>query len=196
MTDNQYRDRRQCHPRRRRIVGPAMAVSLRILTWLLILVGLAPRLGGSAPAAAPRRSSVTGQRRDDWTSDQEERERGEGGVFPVLRASGQKSQQAAGHGRYRVSPSYRRLVADLCRPAASAEATDMLRRRMPPEALPWLDDILARQDWSALAWCVGPGRTEANSEMAMLRAAVDWTEARRPSAAPEQLESEAAPVQP
>lgn len=194
MTNKQNRHR--YHRSRHRITDPAMKVFLQILTWLLILIGLAPRSGGSAPAAAPRRSPLAVLRREDWSPEQEERERGEGGIFPVLRASGQKTRQAAGHGRYKLSPSYRRLVSNLRRPAARAEAAEALRRRIPAEALPWLDNVLNRQDMAALSWCVRPGTTDTEAETAMLRAAVEWTETRRPAAVPEQPDSEATPAQP
>lgn len=196
MGEKRDRNRRKDHPRRRRSADPAMRVFLQILTWLLILIGLAPRPGGAAPAAASRRAPLAIQRRDDWTADQEERERGEGGLFPVLRVSGLKTRQAAVAGRYRVSPSYRRLVSDLRRPAARAEAAEILRRRMPSEAHPWLDDILARQHMAALSWCARPGMTDTEAETAMLRAAVEWSEARRPPAVPEQPEAEATPAKP
>jgi hypothetical protein len=47
-----------------------------------------------------------------------------------------------------------------------------------------------------LSWCAKPGATDAAAETAMLRAAVQWTDARRPVAVPEQPETETAPAKP
>ncbi|NMG39757.1 hypothetical protein GRZ55_10935 [Chelativorans sp. ZYF759] len=85
------------------------------------------------------------------------------------------------HGRYRSAPSYRRLVADLRRPAARAEALDVLRRRLalPAAAHGWLDEISDNHDWAVLATCAPPGKIDADAEIALLRSALGWLEAQQ-----------------
>lgn len=84
-------------------------------------------------------------------------------------------------GRYRASPSYRRLLRDLRRPygRASAEALDVLRHRLdlPEPAQGWLDEQAENGDWSPLAACVAD-RTDTDAEIAVLHAAIACLEAR------------------
>jgi hypothetical protein len=182
------RDRRRYerYQRRRRGGNPAAALAAQFLALIALLAARMP-LPWPAPSPRPlgrrpqRRASRP--RRTDWSPEQEARERGEGGALPPL---SRQSSGSGGAGRYRSRPSYRRLAADLRRPAARAEAADVLRRRLPPEALPWLDDVLARDDWTALASCAQRGMLDGRAEEAMLRAALAWAEAKTPpEAAPE-----------
>lgn len=159
--------------RRRGWADPAMSVSMQLLTIVLLVIGRAPRLPawparGGEPEPRPAR-------REDWSREQQEREEGEGGQEIILPRPSHRA-----YGRYVLKPPFRRLVRDLRRPhlATSAEAADMLRRRVPPEALPWLDDVLETKDWPALAWCARPGMSEKETEEAMLRSALAWTEGR------------------
>jgi hypothetical protein len=76
--------------------------------------------------------------------------------------------------RYGRRPSYRRLISDLSRPAAEPEAVEVLRRRVPEEVLPWLDDVLRRHDLAALKTLVPPGTEDEKAELGMLRATLSW----------------------
>lgn len=162
--------------RRRRIrrIDPAASTALTLLLIILILVGRAPLI----PSWWPQRSAALDLPvRDDWSAEQEERERGEGGrsIMPP------RFRPPRLHGRYRASPSYRRLVADLRRPAARNEALEVLGRRLalPAAAQGWLDEISDNHDWPVLAACAPPGRVDADAEIALLRSALSWLKARQ-----------------
>lgn len=161
--------------RRKRRGDPASSVFLQLLALVLALFGRAPLV----PVIASRPAPLPLPARNDVSPEQQARERGEGGTGYLPPRPGTRPRL---HGRYRARPTYRKLVTDLRRPvpAAHAEAADILRKRLPPEAHAWLDNVLERRDWSALAWSARPGATDEEVETAMLRAALDWTEARRP----------------
>ncbi len=173
------RDRlRYQRQQRKRRGDPASSVFLRLLALVLALFGRAPFLAVPASRLAPTQGSPL-REREDVSPQQRQRERGEGGYGHLRPAPGSRPRR---HGRYRSKPSYRRLVADLRRPSPAArdEAAAVLRRRLPPEAHEWFDEVVKRRDWSALAWCARPDATDEQTETAMLRAALDWTEARKP----------------
>lgn len=77
-------------------------------------------------------------------------------------------------GRYESRPSYRRLFSDLGRPASAPEAAEVLRRRVPDDVLPWLDDVLRRQDLATLKSLAPPGKEDEKVELDMLTAAEAW----------------------
>lgn len=77
-------------------------------------------------------------------------------------------------GRYRLPPSYRRLILDLGRPAAAPEATEALRQKVPDKVRKWLDCLLSRGELSVLRAIARPGRSEADIEQDMLDAALAW----------------------
>lgn len=162
--------------RRRRIrrIDPAMSTALQLLLIILILIGRAPLVPDWWPRKAVAHPVPS---RDDWCAQQAERERGEGGSVILQPRRGAPRL----HGRYRSSPSYRRLVADLRRPAARAEALDVLRRRLalPAAAKGWLDDISDNQDWAVLAACAPRGKIDADAEIELLRAALSWLQAKQ-----------------
>lgn len=174
--------RRTCRDRlrfrrvqRKRRGDPATSVFLQLLSLVLTLFGRAPLV----PVVVSRPASPPRPTRDDTSPEQRERERGEGGKGFLPPRPEMRSRL---HGRYRTKPTYRKLVADFRRPvpAARDEAAGILRKRLPPEAHAWLDSVLERRDWSALAWSARPGATDEEVETAMLRAALEWTEARTP----------------
>lgn len=174
--------RRTCRDRvrfrrmqRKRQGDPATSIFLQLLALVLALFGRAPLV----PVIASSRVSFPRPTRDDTSPEQQERERGEGGRGFLPQRPGMRSRL---HGRYRTRPTYRKLIANLRRPDPTVrdEAADVLRKRLPPEAHPWLDSVLERRDWSALAWSARPGATDEEVETAMLRAALDWAEARTP----------------
>lgn len=160
--------------RRIRRIDPAASTALQLLLIILILVGRAPVV----PDWWPRKAAALPlPARDDWCEQQAEREWGEGGSGILQPRRGAPRL----HGRYRSSPSYRRLVADLRRPAARAEALDILRRRLalPDAAKGWLDDISDNQDWAVLAACTPPRKIDADAEIALLRSALSWLQAKQ-----------------
>lgn len=185
--DFEKRHRRTCwerwryqvqRKRRATKADPAMSVFLQLMALIILIVARAPPLlnWSAAPLGKPRAP----RQRDDWSPQQHEREMGMGGqVLPPLRRG--DSQR---YGRYRASPSYRRLVRDLRRPGVSVrcEALDVLRRRLnfPEGAGGWLEEIVREEDWAALAVCTPPGRPDAEAESALLGAALEWLRAKQP----------------
>ena len=95
-----------------------------------------------------------------------DRERGEGGVLPGLTMPNRS--------RYRSQPTYHRLVSDLRREASRAEAEDMLRRRVPPEALPWLNRVLADDDMITLSAVSRSGVDDDVVEKRILQETLSW----------------------
>ncbi len=165
------------HENRRR-GNPATSAALWLLALMLALFGRSPRI--PAPVLRPTPAQGAFPDRRDVSRQQREREHGEGGhgFLPPHR----RTRPRRHGGRYRTNPTYRRLIADLRRPTPSArdEAAEILRRRLPSETHEWLADVLERRDWSALAWCARPGATDDETETTILKAALEWTEARRP----------------
>jgi hypothetical protein len=157
--------------RGRRRGDPALSGWLQLLAIILFVIRRAPFL--SFAAVSGLRSQPP--RRDDWSREQQEREEGRGGQRAALLTSATGSSST----KYRVMPSYKRLIRDLRRPnaATSANAAGVLRRRVPTEALPWLENVLNRGDWAALAWCTRPGMSKEETENAMLQSALGWTAA-------------------
>jgi hypothetical protein len=171
------RKRYERHQHRRRGGNPAAAVAAQFLALVALLAARMP-LPWPAPVPRPpgRRSErrASRPRRTDWSPQQEAREHGEGGALPPL---SRNSSGSGGARRYRSRPSYRRLVADLRRPAGRAEAADVLRARLPAEVAPWLDDVMDRQDWPALASCAQRGMSDDEARRQMLESAIAWAEA-------------------
>lgn len=97
-----------------------------------------------------------------------DRERGEGGSLPFLRP------RSALRSRYRSRPAYRRLILDLRRSAAHDEAADILRKRVPAESLPWLNALLADEDYNALSNVARSGVPDEMVEMRMLQETLAW----------------------
>lgn len=151
----------QRHQRRRRkaTADPATSVFLQLLALVLWVF---------------RRPPVV-RRPDDRSPEAVERENGEGGHLMPPRRDSRR------YGRYKTTPSYRRLVRDVQRPAARTEALDVLRQRLhlPSEARGWLDELEREDDLAALLRYARPGMTDLDSEAALLLAAVEWLEARR-----------------
>lgn len=144
--------RRPLPPRpRRALADPGTSIFLQLLALLAMLVGKSPL---ATPPAFIRPANMY--------------EKGEGGTVPL-------PSRRPSRGRYRTRPTYRQLVADLHRPAARAEAEDILRRRVPPEALPWLDEALAREQWWMLATVARPGLPDDLIEERMLQETLAWT---------------------
>lgn len=180
---DRWKHQRHQHRRRRATADPATRVFLELLVLVLAILGRAPVNPLAGPAAAPAarpRPAV----RDDRSPDAIERERGEGGYLMPPR------RDARRYGRYKSTPTYRRLVRDLQRPAARKEALDVLKKRLdlPPEARGWLDGLEKEDELAALLPFVRPGLTDTDSEAELLLAAVQWLEARtdpeRPSPPP------------
>jgi hypothetical protein len=136
--------------RNRRRGDPATTVAGKLFALLLAL------FGSAATVTAPSRGPEI------------DRERGEGGSLPVLRPRSEVRS------RYRVTPSYRRLILDLRRPAACNEAANVLRRRAPAEALPWLNAVLADEDYNALAVVARAGVPDETVELRMLQETLAW----------------------
>ncbi|TGS40708.1 MULTISPECIES: hypothetical protein [unclassified Mesorhizobium] len=97
--------------------------------------------------------------------EQIEREHGEGGRIAM--------QPRVVHGRYRVLPSYSRILRDLSRPAVAArvDAAGALLARVPMEALEWTYAVLREEDWAALRTIVQPGMSDAEADAALVTAA-------------------------
>lgn len=163
----------QRHQRRRKATAdPATGVFLRLLALFLIIIDRAPVI----PAAVhTTRSRPTPRLRDDRSPEARERERGEGGHPMPPRRDRRR------YGRYKATPTYRRLVRDIQRPAARREALDVLKKRLdlPPEARGWLDKLESDGELAALLPFVRPGLTDADSEAELLLAAVEWLEGQR-----------------
>lgn len=143
---------------------------------IVALFDRSPRIPFHLPYSASSREGATVDW--VWSVQQRERERGEGGqglLLPRLRPRTSRS------GKYRINPTYRRLLLDLRRPAPAVrgEAAATLRRRLPPEAHKWLESVLKRNDLASLAWCIQPGAADWDVEAAMLKAALEWTEAQQ-----------------
>lgn len=172
----QRHQRHQHHQRRRKATAdPATSVFLQLFALILALFGRAPvvpSVPATVPAARPR---PTPRLRDDLSPEAIERERGEGGYPMLPRRDGRR------FGRYKSTPSYRRLVRDLQRPATHKEALDVLKKRLdlPPEAAGWLGRLESDGELAALLPFVRPGMFETGSEAALLLAAVEWLEAQR-----------------
>lgn len=168
----------QRHQRRRRkaTADPAMSVFLQLLALILVIVGRAPVVPSPSPVAVPAvRPGSAGRSSDDRSPEAVERENGEGGHLMPPRRDSRR------YGRYKSTPSYRRLVRDIQRPAARAEALDVLRQRLhlPSEARGWLDELDKQGDLAALLPYVRPGMADLDSEAALLLAAIEWLEACR-----------------
>lgn len=180
---DRWKHQRHQHRRRRATADPATRVFLELLVLVLAILGRAPVNPLAGPAAAPAarpRPAV----RDDRSPEAIARERGEGGHLLPPRRDGRR------FGRYKSTPSYRRLIRDAQRPAARREALDVLRKRLdlPPEAAGWLDKLESDGELTALLSHVRPGLTDTDSEAELLLAAVRWLEARtdpdRPASPP------------
>lgn len=171
--------RYQRQQRRRRTTDPATGVFLQLLALLYWIIGRGPVI--PPPVPAPARPRPAPRLPDTRSPEAIERERGEGG-----RALMPPRREGRRHGRYRASPSYRRLVRDLQRPAARKEALDVLKKRLdlPPEARGWLDKLDENGDLAALLPHVRPGLSDLDSEASLLLAAVEWLEAQRDSELP------------
>jgi hypothetical protein len=171
------RFRYKSHENRRK-GNPATSAALWLLALVLALFGRIPRV--QTPVLRPSPAQEVFPDRGDVSRQQRERELGEGGhgFLPSHRETQSRRQS----GRYRTNPTYRRLIADLRRPTPSArdEAAEILRRRLALETHEWLDDVLERRDGAALAWCARPGATDDETETVILKAALDWTEGRKP----------------
>lgn len=145
--------------RNRRRPDPAMSVAAKLLALVAVLFGSAASV--PLPSKGP----------------EIDRERGEGGSLPGLRP------RTGSRSRYRVTPSYRRLILDLRRPAARDEAADLLRKRVPAESLPWLNSVLVEEDFNALSVVARTGVPDETVEMRMLQETLAWI--RRKEAATE-----------
>lgn len=170
---DRWKHQRHQHRRRRATADPATRVFLELLALVLAIFGRAPVVP-SVPAAVPvarPRPTV----RDDRSPEAIARERGEGGHLLPSRRDGRR------FGRYKSTPSYRRLIRDAQRPAARREALDVLKKRLdlPPEAVGWLDKLESDGELAALLPFVRPGLTDTDSEAELLLAAVEWLEAQR-----------------
>lgn len=165
----------QRHQRRRKATAdPATSVFLQLLALILAIFGRAPVILSRPAAVHATRPRSAPRLRDDRSPEAIERERGEGGhPLPPRR-------HRRRYGRYKSTPTYRRLVRDVQRPAARKEALDVLRRRLdlPPEARGWLDGLEKEDELAALLSYVRPGLTDTDSEAELLLAAVRWLEAR------------------
>jgi len=163
----------QRHQRRRRkaTADPATSVFLQLLALVFVIFGRAPIVPSPTPAAA----TAARPGPDDRSPEAVERENGEGGHLMPPRRDSRRYE------RYKSTPSYRRLVRDVQRPAARTEALDVLRQRLdlPSEARGWLDQLEREGDLAALLPYARPGMTDLDSEAALLLAAVEWLEARR-----------------
>ena len=147
--------------RRRRPVpasrpDPAFSVFAQLAALIAFLFGRLPLVPGTVPLFPAT-----------------DRERGEGGQVPM-------PSRRPSHGRYRTRPTYRQLVADLRRPAARAEAADVLRRRVPAEVLPWLDHVIAREDWWALGTVARAGVPDGTVEIRMMQETLAWLRRQQP----------------
>lgn len=76
--------------------------------------------------------------------------------------------------RYKRTPSWARLMADLSRPIARAEAVDEIRSRLPLSVRPWIDEIVRLEDWSALRACAPPKSQDEAVVLAVERWALEW----------------------
>lgn len=145
--ENRERRRRGCRDRGRYVVRRIRRGVTPPELWALLIFLL---LGGSAPRPDPMPEPV---------------QTGGGRRVGVTVSTGN---------RYGRRPSYRRLISDLSRPAAEPEAVEVLRRKVPEEVLPWLDDVLRRHDLAALKTLVPPGTEDEKAELGMLRATLAW----------------------
>lgn len=171
--------RHRHHQRRQKTMDPAMSVFLQLMAIIVVLFGRLPGVPfGLAFLTGWREGKPMPNHNDERDAGQRARERGEGSY--VMRPV-----QSRDVGRYRISPSYRRLLRDLRRPyvRARTEALDILRRRLalPQEAVGWIDEQADYGDWGALAACIGSRSTDAEAELAMMQAALGWLEARTSS---------------
>lgn len=172
---DRWKYQRHQHRRRRATADPATSVFLQLLALVLVVFGRAPVVPSVPAAASAARPYPASRLRDDRSPEARERERGEGG-YPMPPRWDRRR-----YGRYKSTPTYRRLVRDIQRPAARKEALDILRRRLdlPPEAAGWLDKLDGDGDLAALLLYVRPGLTDTASEAELLLAAVEWLESQR-----------------
>lgn len=174
---DRWRHQRQ-QRRRKATDDPATSVFLQLLALVLLVFGRAPVTPPPLPAARPR--PAVRRLPDNRSPEAVERERGEGAHLMPPRWDSRR------YGRYKATPTYRRLVRDVQRPAARKVALDVLRQRLrlPIEAAGWLDELERDGELAALLPHVRPGTTDMDSEAALLLAAVEWLEAQRDTELP------------
>lgn len=124
-----------------------------VLVWLLFLWALLSAPFGRAvlPAPVPRPRERCQASPEEWLIS--DYERGHPGPF--------KRRPSSGGARYRSRPSMQRLMADLRRPAARADAAAALAQRIAdPSVRAWAAERIAEDEINRLSIWVRPGRSE------------------------------------
>ncbi len=81
--------------------------------------------------------------------------------------------------RYKSTPSWQRVVKDLARPAATADAQQEVRSRLPVECAPWLNYVFRENQWGDLRILVRSGSTDVDVAAEAVAAARLWDSERR-----------------
>lgn len=153
-TDRRTKKRRKgCYEVAMRRARRARRTGLNpVLIWLLFVWAFLSAPFG--PGVLPRRAPGSGNgqaSQDDWPVT--EYERGHPGPF--------RRRSSPSGSRYRVRPSLQRLMADLRRPAARADAAAALALRISdPAVRAWAAERIDNEEINRLAIWVRPGRSE------------------------------------
>lgn len=153
-TDRRMKERRtDCYEVARRRARRARRTGLNpvLVCLLFVWAFLSAPFGRNvfpAPAVGPGGRKVPPE---DWPVT--DYERGHPGPF--------KRRSAPNGSRYRVRPSLQRLMVDLRRPAARADAAAALGLRIPDNAVrAWAAERIDEEEINRLAIWVRPGRSE------------------------------------
>lgn len=131
---------------RRRGLNPVIVVMAFI--WAFVS---APFGEAVLPAPVTRSRGYEQRSPEDWPVT--DYERGHPGPF--------KHRPSSGGARYRSRPSMQRLMADLRRPAARADAAAALAQRLAdPSVRAWAAERIAEDEINRLSIWVRPGRSE------------------------------------
>lgn len=79
---------------------------------------------------------------------------------------------------YKYTPSWNRLVRDLARPVAQAQALEQIRARLPTSLMPWIDYVVESSDWSSLRAFSFTGATDKTVAAGATLAAAQWQDAK------------------